>query len=188
MTLEELKTALAAHPYPSHFTATNVLAVRTEGTDVVVGIDTSALETALADARWELAEAEKEAADDYLRAEKAEKELAELKRDLAQLRDPDSGVTVADFRRRTEEAEKRAEADRANAREWHKRDQEREHELVALRKRKGVIAGYVAHRADVMRCLALLMNLTDPGRTHNATEVAAIGKEARDVWAKLQSQ
>jgi len=146
MTLPEITQAIAGLAYADSLAATNVLSVRNVGTDVEFVTDTSELAEEIASLREDLAAAEKDAADFFARVETAEDETAEVRRIIAEIKDPASGVSVKDYRERAEQAHSLAES-------WRKHAEKCEAELDLLRRRKGVMPGYIAEHGNVLDLL-----------------------------------
>ncbi len=151
MNLTDLKAALNAHPYQGAFTETNVESVECDGTDLHVVFDESQTESDLKDANEAIAELEKEVDELKGTCETAETERDAANALLDEFKDPESGVTVAQFKKQAEDARALAAAYRSAAEKaWA--------ELSALRKRKGVEPALFANGRALIELVRELAN------------------------------
>lgn len=161
MTLQDLKDTLAS--LPAHALAdTNVDSVEIAGTDVVLVIDASETAERIAELEAELKEREAELAKAEADLDEFVDKSLEARKALADLKDPDSGVTVATMLERMGAAEGRVKT-------WQERAQKSDtdaatsrRELLALRKRKGVECGVVRHAGEVVLLLRQAAGGMDP--------------------------
>ena len=140
MTLRDLKDAIAAirlHDLAS----TNVNAVEAVGTDLILRFDESETEAALTDAREELADANKECEELKAENDKLDAEANRLTAILSGIKN--DGGTALDYANRATQAEHAADEANENARRL-------EVETKALRKRRGIEAGYFANASAVI--------------------------------------
>ncbi len=153
MNLPEIQQALASLAYSHPLSDTNVLSVENVGTDISFVTDESDLRNEIADLTKERDEALAEAKklQDDFDALEAKHETLEEK--LGEVRDPESGVTLATMIERMDEAEKSENEWRELVRKHDYAAKAAQTECVALRKRKGVDAGIVRYSRDVTTLL-----------------------------------
>lgn len=128
-------------------------------------------------------QAEKDADGAAEAREKAETEAEALREEMARLRDPESGVTVVDYRKERDEAEADAERSREQVRLWAAKCDRMTEELSAMRKRKGVEPGVMACTRDVMALLHGLASNRRADGTPRWDENAARELERREEQA-----
>jgi hypothetical protein len=138
------------------------LRLSTEGLELFV--DESETERALAEAKETIAELEgtikdmeKADATEDKRVADMETELDTLREELAALKDPTAeGSTVLTYRDRAIAAEQDAEKTRERCRQWDQALRDKDAELTAMRKRKGVEPGLMGCAHEVWCFLASL--------------------------------
>lgn len=175
----------------------NAATVRLESWGLSFGEDEDAaaeieqLKRELKDCEKQMEDDSKEAQTSAERIRELETERDKLAAELVQLRDPESGVTVATYRERLQEAEKEAEAANESAQRADKRTAEMATELAAMRKRKGVEPGVMAHTRDVIGFLNTVRHYgsareilrdDDKGRS-----LARLGHEAGQLAAQINA-
>lgn len=166
LTLHQLRAELdrlsAAHP----LTATNVLSVETQGTDVFMAFDESELRDEIAELKdsvksleteLETAEGDRNACREA--AEKAEALLDEVKDES------EKGATLREYRERAEQSE-------SLMRKWREHAEASQRELTVLRKKKGIGANCIRHATDILRVLDAVA-MPDPKRTLTVQAMAA---------------
>lgn len=92
---------------------------------------------------------EEQVNDAEKRADTAEERLEECLQTLDDLKDAESGVTVAEMMERMKIAEADTELSRERVRQWAAQDEQREREMKALRARKGVGPKVMANLGNI---------------------------------------
>ncbi len=146
MTLPELHAELRRLLYAHPLADTNVESVANIGTCVEIETDESGLQAERDEIAAERDQLEKELADAEKEADTAEAERDTLKDLLADLKDPESGITVTAYRERAEAAETEVSVARKQLAIWRE-------EITALRKRKGITANLFANESEILHVL-----------------------------------
>lgn len=136
-----------------------------------------ALEEGVKDAEKAQAEAEEE-------RDKLTEEIDTLRAEMDALRDPsEDGATVLTYRERAERAEAETAKQREYVRNADQRVREMQRELTALRKRKGIEPGLMAHARDVWELLARLSRSDQ--YTYNSTADERLRRYREDAQRLL---
>ncbi len=160
MNVAEIQQAIAGLAYAHPLACTNVERVANDGTDIVFECDISELQSEIEDLKIErdnLAEECKAADEKIDELEAAAEKLTEY---AAEVRDPNSGVTLADMFERTQQAEKDRDEMRKSRDDWMTLMRACEAEMKALRKKKGVESNVVRFHRDVVGLIGTLSRAT----------------------------
>lgn len=146
MTLQNIRDELAriqAHP----LTPTSVISIEESAQGILFEFDASDEEMEIAELKESEARLEKENADLEAKIIELEQERDALTEMHADFKDPESGITPADYRKKAEEAERLCAAHKVEAYYANQ-------ELAALRKRKGVMAELFKHQDEIISLLS----------------------------------
>lgn len=132
--------------------------------------------------------AEQEAAAET-RAAKAEEEADALREEMAAIRDGEKGYSVADYREQAARAGKETQDWREHVSNARKAVDEMARELDAMRKRKGIEPGLMAHARDVSGFLNTVAHYGDKAQHDDRARdtLQRLGTDARRLRERIDT-
>jgi chromosome segregation ATPase len=196
MRLSQLREAIARLPaHLGDWTDTTVENLYYDGVCIVIDGDTSEADTLREQVKENekaAAESDKEAETAVKRAEEAEAECEALREEMAALKDPsEDGESIATYRQRAIDAEENAEKWRELMHAANQRTEEMAKELAAMRKRKGVEPGLMAHSFEVSGFISSVMHYGAENRARMderaAQTLIRLGDTAKQLSEKIRN-